>query len=617
MDHQQTLSAFCIKKTSLTLTPMGFTLNFAATHANYLGWPIGNTDPAPSIQITGNYYFEPEPYLDLTLKVSDSLPSEVIGIELPLSLFEPLNKKTEKYTFNQKSNVAAACGQIIGNNLITYFANTTNSSSITTDSDPVADNVVVYADGSGNRKTANAPTTLAAPLTIDEGGLTILPENDSISNVTKIVPEGDYASSGTVAIQSLTGGQKGNSRIGFNGFYQTPAGETVSDPTKTRYTITHEDGPDALSIDYLYKGSPDETGKSLQIQRAAGYILEMLKGAAAPFYSIPVQLAANPGENIIWRLQGTNNNILRCGNQALTTQNYPVENGRLCWSDGTEGRFNTGQTTALGILGRPLQINHGANTASNGIKISSWVANNNPGNGRTVWSVQSTNGGSDSASVALGKALTVNSSRTWELAVDYPGNQSDEFRIVKHLGGTINPLIINGTGLSTFLGVASTRHDLIATAANPGSTNTLWLDSAALTRPSFGSAGQLALMSDLPTVTEFTTTATPVFYPWASALSSLVNARREGKYVDLYIQGRDAATTGASGIEYPAGTLPAAFRPYADMNAAYPIILNGVRTVGNITILTTGGFYILATPGSWMPGQSGTQNATIRYTIQP
>lgn len=54
------------------------------------------------------------------------------------------------------------------------------------------------------------------------------------------------------------------------------------------------------------------------------------------------------------------------------------------------------------------------------------------------------------------------------------------------------------------VGTSALRHDLRTSSSNPGGASTIWLDSAATTRPKFG-ANQLALLSDIGSSEKFVT----------------------------------------------------------------------------------------------------------------
>lgn len=139
---------------------------------------------------------------------------------------------------------------------------------LTTDTNPIANELSVYADASGNRKSANVAVTLGKSLTVT-GGLNTKPQANSSSDMIKLVP-GTETQSGIIGMQALTGGSLGYSSINWNGYFTT--NEQRFNTSKNRWRV----GVDQRSItDTFFIDTWNGTGGSTSILSAdasSGYI---------------------------------------------------------------------------------------------------------------------------------------------------------------------------------------------------------------------------------------------------------------------------------------------------------------------------------------------------------
>lgn len=431
---------------------MGFTKLFNASSTNYIGWPAGSPLPVPAIQISGTSYFDSLPWVELLLEVLGTLPIEVICIVLPVSLFQNADGPVARYEVAQASNVAVAGITNVGTNILVYLANTTNTIPGTNDSNPLANNMVVYADNLGNRKTATTTVECAYPIHSTQ-----------------------YMSSKGYQLDPSGVNPGGTKTIWFNGvvdpnhpIFDSSAMALVSDippftsdtAPATNKLVVYADGsgnrksPNApASSDYPIRATP--------YMQAGGLLMD--------------DYATNPsgvGTNSIWYssaidayrpLFNASRLALFTDIPSLTTDTAPVADNLVVYADSSGNRKVAGGSGAISSLNSVLALTS-ANLAT---VLTAQSANLLP----TI-KISSTNTTSNRGSVGFG----VSNIGTWEIGSGSSTTLND-FYIYSQTKANI--MTVNGTdGLmrATF-GYYTTRYDVTGVAANPGSTNTIWADS--------------------------------------------------------------------------------------------------------------------------------------------
>lgn len=284
---------------------------------------------------------------------------------------------------------------------------------LTTDTNPIANELSVYADASGNRKSANVAVTLGKSLTVT-GGLNTKPQANSSSDMIKLVP-GTETQGGIIGMQALTGGSLGYSSINWNGYFTTNEQRFNTSKNRWRVGVDQRSTTDTFFID-------------------------------------------------TWNGTGGSTSILS--------------------ADASSGYIS---------INRGLTINL-PNSLSNPIGAYGLSA------GRMTFSFINGNAGIHRSSVQIGGNAQ---NQRWSFGNDYLENNSDDSVFIRRDATTpVYAMQASSSGFVTLPnGFASSRHDIISTSSNPGSTNTLWYNSADdASRLRFGSA-KLALNSDIKTET--------------------------------------------------------------------------------------------------------------------
>ncbi len=134
------------------------------------------------------------------------------GLTLTASALNPGSSMTLWYN-------SALNGLYFGSNKVI------TSADMPTDTSPVANNLVVYADAAGNKKTATTDTTIGQTL--------IANQTADATGWLRVRPNSDTA--GNIVLQSLTGANLGYSAINFNGYYN--AGDVRYNTSKNRWRV--------------------------------------------------------------------------------------------------------------------------------------------------------------------------------------------------------------------------------------------------------------------------------------------------------------------------------------------------------------------------------------------
>jgi hypothetical protein len=413
------------------------------------------------------------------------------------------------------------------------------SSGLTTDTNPIANELVVYSDVSGNRKTADGPVTLGKSLTIT-GGLTTKPQGQSLGDMLKLVP-GTETQSGIIGMQALTGGSIGYSTLNWNGYFTSSEQRFNTAKNRWRIGVDQRSSTDTFFID-------------------------------------------------TWNGSGGSQSIMSC--------------------DASSGymQLNRGLTLNLpSSLGNPI----------NAYGLSA---------GRMTFSFINGNAGTTHrSSVQIGGN---NASQRWSFGNDYLENGADDSVFIRRDATTpVYALQASSAGFVTLPnGFGSSRHDIIATTSNPGSTNTIWYNAADdANRPRFG-ASKLALSSDIKTDTN----------PVANEIVLYSDASGNKKSLNGVV-GTSVATLGGFGLQtknlhFVAGSPDLSVGPttlYVDGSSriryggSVMALLSDVNALKSNFTLTTqatnpGGsttLWALSRGGGLMYGDEGLMTATLLVAV--
>ena len=202
--------------------------------------------------------------------------------------------------------------------------------------------------------------------------------------------------------------------------------------------------------------------------------------------------SANPGGvTTIWA-DSTTSNSLRYGAGNVLVDPAPTVANAIPVYTGTGGQVDTFSSGTNATLSRPLYLTP-PNNSNTPISFYSLSA------GRMLADFINGNAGATHmAGVRVGGNAA---SQRWTFGNDYAASGGDDMFLRRDATTPVYALQATSAGfVTTPNGVGSSRYDLISSASNPGGSSTIWLDSAATTRPKFGST-QLALMSDTGTAT--------------------------------------------------------------------------------------------------------------------
>lgn len=559
---------------------MGFTKLFNASSTNYIGWPAGSPLPVPAIQISGTSYFDSLPWVELLLEVMGTLPIEVICIVLPVSLFQNADGPVARYEVAQASNVAVAGITNVGTNILVYLANTTNTIPGTNDSNPLANNMVVYADNLGNRKTATTTVECAYPIHstqymsskgyqldpsgVNPGGTKTIwfnggvdpnhPIFDSsamalVSDIPPFTSDTAPATNKLVVYADGSGNRKSPNAPASSDYpiRATPymqAGGLLMDDYATN--------PSGVGTNSIWYSSAIDASRPLFNASRLALLTDIpsLTTDTSPATDNLVVYADSSGnrktattdsyisQNLVCNQTSDPVGYLRVrpnsdagGNiilQSLTGGNlgYSAINFNGYWNGSSDVRFNSAknrwrmivdQRNTSDVLSfeafgtsttKVLALDSVAGQVQSAWPIAVTTSTNTPlsvtsSNSLCSIAVGSTVASSNRGAIGFGR---LGSNKIWEFGSDSTANNTDDAYIYSQssakkvqewtpTSSTIRvPLTVVGT-------TSTTGVNMSTSASNPGGSNTLWVDSAASTSPSWAGAGRLALASELKTDT--------------------------------------------------------------------------------------------------------------------
>ena len=324
----------------------------------------------------------------------------------------------------------------------------------------------------------------------------------------------------------------------------------------------------------------------------------------------------NTGSNKAWEIgtdhsvNGTDEFYIRCN----SSNSYPLIIG------------NTGLTTIGGKVsitgtdvpeGSPTLVINGSSVATtgnvfplvlNGLASASRVMN-------VISNNQSTGSGSISCSTTYGVYGTTSAAKFWEVGNDQLSSGSDNFFIRSNTSGNY-VLLFQPNGTATLGGnTTAPAYSLYSYSANPGSSNTFWLNTTAdPLRPMFG-ANKLALYSDSGAYST-TTVSTTYAGAFPSTAITLV-LTKIGNVVTLTIPGLSGTTTSANYVIFANGTLPAGYIPSVDNKYGHIDALltspGSSWTLSWVEVNISGGITI----GNMAPPPTNTYPSGNTYTFNP
>ena len=319
-----------------------------------------------------------------------------------------------------------------------FFGPTTLAltSDLKTDTNPIADNLVVYADAAGNRKTAGgagAISTINSVLNINSANLA------TVLNVTSanLLP--------TMKISS-TNATSNRGAVGF-GISAIGAWEIGSGSVSN------------LNDFYIFSQTK---GNILKVNGTDG-LINSTNGFIGTRYDVS-GVAANPGAaTTIWADSG-NANALRYGAGSVLVNPAPTVVNAIPVYTGVAGQVNTTATITAATLARPITVSAG------GVNTAATFNTTDP---NCFVFISTTGATSNRGAVTFGRSAV----GQWTIGSDKDNTNNDNFFIFR--AGT-QSLVINASDqiVNANYGLNSVRHDIGQSGANPGGTNTLWQDTS-------------------------------------------------------------------------------------------------------------------------------------------
>lgn len=206
---------------------------------------------------------------------------------------------------------------------------------LTTDTNPIANELSVYADVSGNRKTANAPVTLGRPLTVSNttGGniLTVSGPTNGMTQMLFYNTQPGQSGTGLTFGQPLVGG--------------------------TSRTWSFNSGTTTNTF-WLWKNSGAFTGNVLEVSDAG--IVNGPSGFSSKRFNLTAQSSNPGGVNTLW-LDSADTTRPKLGATSLAlssdikTDSNPVANALVVYSDASGNKKSNGASSIATLSGYGLQ----------------------------------------------------------------------------------------------------------------------------------------------------------------------------------------------------------------------------------------------------------------------
>ena len=304
-------------------------------------------------------------------------------------------------------------------------------------------------------------------------------------------------------------------------------------------------------------------------------------------------VSANPGStNSIWADSG-NSNSLRYGSGNILVDPAPTIANAIPVYTGVAGQVDTLTTTTAATLSRPVTISAGATTIASTFNTT---------DANCFVNISTTGTTSNRGAVTFGRSAV----GQWTIGSDKDNSNADNFFIFRN-GSQSLVIYASDQLLTANYGVTTKRYDLTAVAANPGSTNTLWLNSAT-SGLVFNSGNIMSCVTPvnlaIPVFTGtagFTSTATGIVAATLSRPLSITPPSSVATLSALTVNGQ-ATTAGSSSVQV-------AFTNSATTNCSSTVVIGAPQAtssktwiVGNDKLMSNGDdFYVYRNSNNTYP----------------